>query len=166
MKDSGWSFQNVMFENYSKLYADKNTILPFYHMITYPDGGLITSAYDLILFLTELIKGYNQKGTILNHESYKEFFHPQLKEANFLERDEHNPHNESYNVGVFIGFGFSGYIGHTGGAPGVASLMFFDPKHNTGRIMILNTFFSGQKGNQDFYGICHVLEKYQGKLEN
>lgn len=166
MKDSGWSFQNVKFENYSKLYADKKRVLPFYHMITYPDGGFITSAYDLSLFLTELIKGYNQKGTILNKESYKEFFYPQLKEANFLERDENNPYNESYNVGVFIGLGFSGYIGHTGGDPGVASLMFFDPKHNTGRIMILNTSFSGQKGSQDFYRIWDVLKKYQGKLEN
>ncbi|MBB1137987.1 serine hydrolase [Myroides sp. WP-1] len=166
MKSSGWSFQNVKFENYSKLYADKKTVLPIYHMITYPDGGLITSVYDLSLFLTELIKGYNQKGTLLNKESYREFFHPQLKEVNFLERDENNPYNESYNVGVFIGFGFSGYIGHTGGDPGVASLMFFEPKSNIGRILILNTSFSGQKGSKDFYGIWDVLEKYQGKLEN
>lgn len=166
MKDSGWSFQNVKFENYSKLYADKKTVLPFYHIITYPDGGFITSINDLSLFLTELIKGYNQKGTILNQESYKEFFRPHLKEANFLERDENNPYNESYNVGVFIGFGFSGYIGHTGGDPGVASVMFFDPKNNTGRILILNTSFSGQKGSQDFYGIWDVLEKYQDKLDN
>ncbi|AJA67369.1 Beta-lactamase class C and other penicillin binding protein [Myroides sp. A21] len=166
MKDSGWSFQNVKFENYSKLYADKKTVLPFYHIITYPDGGFITSISDLSLFLTELIKGYNQKGTILNKESYKEFFRPHLKEANFLERDENNPYNESYNVGVFIGFGFSGYIGHTGGDPGVASVMFFDPKNNTGRILILNTSFSGQKGSQDFYGIWDVLEKYQDKLDN
>lgn len=164
MKNSGWSFDKVKFENYSKLYADKKTALPFYHLITYPDGGLITSVHDLSLFLTELIKGYNQKGTILNQESYKEFFRPQLKDANFLEREEHNPYNESYNVGVFIGFGFSGYIGHTGGDPGVASLLFFDPKNNTGRILILNTSFSGQKGSQDFYGIWEVLAKYQGKF--
>ena len=136
MKDSGWSFQNVKFENYSKLYASKKTVLPFYHMITYPDGGFITSINDLSLFLTELIKGYNQKGIILNKESYREFFHPQLKEANFL---------AFYRV---------------------ASLMFFDPKNNIGRIMILNTSFSGQKGSQDFYGIWDVLEEYQGKLDN
>ena len=166
MKDSGWHFSNVKFENYTKLYADKKTVLPFYHMITYPDGGLITSVHDLSLFLTELIKGYNQKGTLLNKASYKEFFRPQLNEANFLEREKHNPYNESYNVGVFVGYGFSGYIGHTGGDPGVASLMFFDPKNNTGRILILNTSFSGQKGSQDFYGIWDVLEKYQGKVDN
>lgn len=164
MNDSGWSFAKVKFENYSKLYADAQTVLPSYHMITYPDGGLITSVYDLSLFLSELIKGYNQKGSILNPDSYKEFFRPQLQEANFLEREENNPYNESYNVGVFIGFGFSGYIGHTGGDPGVASLMFFDPKSNIGRIMILNTSFSGQKGSQDFYGIWNVLEKYQSNL--
>ncbi|MHC5310250.1 serine hydrolase domain-containing protein [Myroides sp. LJL116] len=166
MKDSGWHFENIHFENYSKLYADKNTELPFYHMITYPDGGLITSVDDLSLFLTELIKGYNQKGTILKKDSYKEFFRAQLQEENFLERDHNNPYNESYNVGVFIGFGFSGYIGHTGGDPGVASLMFFDPKNNIGRILILNTSFKGPKSSQDFYGIWNALEEYQDKLDN
>ncbi|WP_060873007.1 serine hydrolase domain-containing protein [Myroides odoratus] len=164
MEDSGWSFAQVKFENHAKLYADARTVCPFYHLITYPDGGLITSVHDLSLFLTELIKGYNQKGTLLNQESYQAFFHPQLQDANFIAREVNNPYNESYNVGVCIGFGFSGYIGHTGGDPGVASMMFFDPKHNIGRILILNTSFSGQKGSQDFYGIWDVLEQYQGKL--
>ncbi|MBB1140636.1 serine hydrolase [Myroides sp. WP-1] len=166
MKNSGWHFENVKLENYTKLYVDKETVLPLYHLITYPDGGLITSVHDLSLFLTELIKGYNQKGTLLNQDSYTEFFHPQLKEIHFLEREEQNPYSESYNVGIFIGFGFSGYIGHTGGDPGVVSLMFFDPKNNTGRILILNTSFSGQKGSQDFYGIWEALDKYKGVLAN
>ncbi|WP_353119996.1 serine hydrolase domain-containing protein [Myroides odoratus] len=164
MEDSGWSFAQVKFENHAKLYANARTVCPFYHLITYPDGGLITSVHDLSLFLSELIKGYNQKGTLLNQESYQAFFHPQLQDANFIAREVNNPYNESYNVGVCIGFGFSGYIGHTGGDPGVASMMFFDPKHNIGRILILNTSFSGQKGSQDFYGIWDVLEQYQDKL--
>lgn len=165
MEDSGWSFAQVKFENHAKLYADARTVCPFYHLITYPDGGLITSVHDLSLFLIELIKGYNQKGTLLNQESYQVFFQPQLQDANFIAREVNNPYNESYNVGVCIGFGFSGYIGHTGGDPGVASMMFFDPKHNIGRILILNTSFSGQKGSQDFYGIWDVLEQYQDKLD-
>jgi hypothetical protein len=27
-----------------------------------------------------------------------------------------------------MGFGYTGYIGHTGGDPGVMSMLFFDPK--------------------------------------
>ncbi len=65
-----------------------------------------------------------------------------------------------------MGFGYTGYIGHTGGDPGVGSIMFFDPKNNIGRILIINTSFSGKIGNDTFYGIWDNLEKYQTKLSN
>lgn len=161
MKSSGWSFQNIDMANYSRLYQNPNTLLPYYEMITYPDGGFITSVNDLSKFLTELIKGYHGKGTILSKNSYVEYFTPHLSDANFLERNEQNPYNESYNVGIFIGFGYTGYIGHTGGDPGVLSMMFFDPKNNMGRIMIYNTNFTDKKGNDAFYGIWNLLEKHQ-----
>ena len=38
------------------------------------------------------------------------------------------PISESSNVGVLMGFGYTGCIGHTGGDPGVVTLLFFDPK--------------------------------------
>lgn len=166
MDASGWHFRDINFKNYSKLYADPKTVLPFYSMITYPDGNFITSVHDLSLYLTELIKGYNGNGTILNKESYKEFYLPQLKAHNFTERNERNPYNESYNVGIFMGFDYSGYIGHTGGDPGIASMLFFDPKNNIGRILIVNTSFSGKEGSKTFFGIWDLLEKYQSKLTN
>lgn len=159
MKASGWNFESVTLENYSNLYADPKTKLPFYRMITYPDGNFITSVHDLSLFLSELIQGYKGGGILLTQTSYQEFFRPQLQAENFMEREENNPYDESYNVGIFIGFGFSGYIGHTGGDPGVASLLFFDPEQLTGRIMIVNTSFSGQKASRDFYSIWDALKK-------
>lgn len=166
MNASGWHFKDVEFSNHSKLYADPATVLPFYSLVTYPDGNFITSVNDLSLYLTELIKGYNGNGTLLNKESYMDFFRPQLKAHNFTERNERNPYNESYNVGIFIGFGYSGYIGHTGGDPGTASMLFFNPKTNIGRILIVNTSFSGKEGSRAFFGIWDILEKYQAKLEN
>ena len=135
-------------------------------MVSYPDGNFITSINDLSLHLTELIKGYNGNGTILSKESFKEYFKPQLEAKNFLDRNDKNPFSESFNVGIFIGFGYTGYIGHTGGDPGVGSMMFFDPKNNTGRILIINTSFSDKIGNDTFYGIWDKLEKYQTKLLN
>ena len=44
------------------------------------------------------------------------------------DRNERNPFSESSNVGVLMGFGYTGYIGHTGGDPGVVTPLFFDPK--------------------------------------
>jgi len=44
-------------------------------------------------------------------------------------------------------------------------MMFFDPKTNIGRIMIYNTNFSDKKGNDAFFGIWNLLEKYQAKLD-
>lgn len=164
MNDSGWHFHDINFSNYSKLYENPQTALPFYEMVSYPDGNFITSLHDLSLYLTELIKGYNGKGSILSQESFEEFYTPQLESKNFINRNEQNPYTESYNSGIFIGFGYTGYIGHTGGDPGVVSMMFFDPKTNLGRIMIFNTNFSDQKGNNAFYRIWDLLEKYQNVL--
>ncbi|AZB08022.1 class A beta-lactamase-related serine hydrolase [Chryseobacterium sp. G0162] len=161
MNDSGWKFEDIQFSKFSRLYENPKTVLPYYLSATYPDGGFITNISDLSKYLTELIKGYNGKGTILNPKSYKEYFTPQLTATNFTERNTQNPYNESYNVGIFMGFGYTGYIGHTGGDPGVMSMLFFDPKNNLGRIMIFNTNFSDKKGNDAFYGIWNVLEKYQ-----
>ncbi|GAA5102423.1 serine hydrolase domain-containing protein [Chryseobacterium ginsengisoli] len=158
MNASGWKFKEINFSNYSKLYENPETVLPFYECATYPDGGFITSVNDLSKYLTELIKGYNGKGKILSKESYKEYFKPQLSASNFIERNNKNPYSESYNVGIFIGFGYTGYIGHTGGDPGVMSMMFFNPKTNIGRIMIFNTNFTDKEGNDAFYNIWNILE--------
>ncbi|MNJ85003.1 D-alanyl-D-alanine carboxypeptidase precursor [compost metagenome] len=161
MTDSGWKYEDIKLQTLSRLYENPETPLPYYESLSYPDGGLMTSVNDLSKFLTELIKGYHGKGSILNKESYKEYFKAQLSASNFTERNERNPYSESYNVGIFIGFGYTGYIGHTGGDPGVISMMFFDPKSNTGRIMLFNTSFSDKAGNDAFYGIWNLLEKYQ-----
>lgn len=166
MRDSGWKFEDVDYSKFSRLYENATTPLPHYELITYPDGGFITNVNDLSKYLTELIKGYHGNGTILTKESYKEYFKPQLSESNFTERNTRNPYNESYNVGIFMGFGYTGYIGHTGGDPGTMSMMFFDPKTNLGRIMIFNTNFSDKEGNKAFFDIWNAMEKYQAKLKN
>lgn len=166
MKASGWHFKDVDLTKHARLYADPKTALPFYTMSTYPDGNFITSAHDLGLFLSELIKGYDGRGTILNKESFREYFRPQLTAENFVTRDTKNPYNDSFNTGIFIGFGYSGYVGHTGGDPGVATMLFLDPKQKIGRLLILNTSFSGKQGGDAFYGIWNALEKHQNNFKN
>lgn len=141
------------------MYETPNKALPFYEMITYPDGGFISSVSDLSKYLSELMKGYQGNGTLLSLESYQTYFHPQLNATNFSERNEVNPCSESYNVGVFIGMGYTGYVGHSGGDPGVMSMLFFDPQAKVGRVMLFNTNFTNKAGNDAFYDIWNLLEK-------
>jgi CubicO group peptidase (beta-lactamase class C family) len=164
MNASGWKFEEINFSNYSRLYQTPDTLLPFYSLITYPDGNFITSSSDLAKYLAELIKGFTGKGTILNPESYKEYFNAQLSAKNFVKRNEKNLYSDEYNVGVFIGFSYTGNIGHTGGDPGVTTIMFFDPRTKIGRILMVNTNINNKKGNDEFYGIWNKLEKYQDQL--
>ena len=165
MDDSGWNYGDVDFENVSKLYSDNETELPYYSLITYPDGGFITNLNDLGSYLTELIKGYSGNGTILTQESYKELFKQQLTGENFAEdRNTNNPYDDEYNSGVFMGFSFSDNVGHTGGDPGVSSLMFFNQKNKIGRILFVNTNIQDQSGFDAYFGIMNKLDEYSNKL--
>ena len=164
MNASGWSFSDIDLEKHSKLYANPQDELPFYALITYPDGGLITSISDLGLYLTELIKGHSGEGTLLNREGYRELFKEQLAAENFMERDEENAFDDEYNTGIFMGFTPGDYIGHTGGDPGIATFMFFDPKTQTGRILMINTSIVNREGVDEFYAIWNTLGEYEDRL--
>ncbi|WP_299274522.1 serine hydrolase [uncultured Psychroserpens sp.] len=164
MSNSGWSFEDVNMYNHSKLYTKNETELPYYSLITFPDGGFITSANDLALYLTELIKGKLGEGTILSHKSYRELFTLQLDETHFDERDKEDKYNDEYNSGIFMGFGGDGNIGHTGFDPGVATLMFFNPKTNVGKLLIINTTITSMDGLKEFYAIMDKLGEYEKKL--
>lgn len=164
MKNSGWNYADVNFDNVSNLYADTKTIIPYYSLITYPDGGFITSVADLGKYLSELIKGYSGNGTLLSQKSYKELFKKQLKAENFEERNTTNPYNDEYNTGIFIGFSAMDNVGHTGGDPGVSSLMFFNAKDKIGRILLVNTDIQNQEGVNAYYGIFNKLGAYSTKL--
>lgn len=165
MNSSGWSYDEIDFSKHSKLYAEENKQIPFYSLITYPDGGLITSIDDFSKYLVELIRGYSGNGTLLSITSYDEFYRLQLKAENFKERDENNPYNDEYNFGIFVGLSAKDYIGHTGGDPGVSSFMFFNSENRIGRILIINTDLTNEEGVQQFTSIWNKLEEYQLKIE-
>ncbi|GAA3952045.1 serine hydrolase domain-containing protein [Hymenobacter algoricola] len=164
MRDSGWHFADVAFSRYARPYKSPAVPLPYYSLTTYPDGGFLSSVADMSQYLRELIRGYQGQGTVLRPASYRELFRPQLAAGNFEERNERNPYSESYNVGVFMGFGYTGFIGHTGGDPGVVALLFFDPKSGIGRLLLLNTNLSTKAGEVAMYKIWNTLEKYQHRV--
>jgi len=164
MSSSGWSFEDVDLSLHSKLYTNPEAALPLYSLITYPDGGLITSISDLSLYLTELIKGYSGNGVLLHQDSYKELFRAQLEAKNLPDRDEENDYDDEYNSGIFMGLTPRGFVGHTGGDPGIATYMFFDPSTNTGRILMINTSVRNSDGVGQFYSIWDKLGEYEKRL--
>ncbi len=161
MNASGWKFSTVKYANYSQLYQTPDTVLPHYFLITYPDGNFISSANDMAKYLTELIKGHNGNGILLTKESYTQFYKQQLTASNFIKRNEKNPYNDGYNAGIFIGFSAAGNIGHTGGDPGVSTMLFFNPTTKIGRLLITNTNIMNKAGNKQFFAIWDVLDKYK-----
>ncbi len=135
MSSSGWSSKDIDTTKRSRLFANKEMLIAEYSLITYADGGFITSNKDLGLFLTELMKGYKGAGTLLNKESYEKFFEKQ-KFPNIKTGEEY---------GVFIEFSKEfikikdNVIGHNGSDPGVFTAMYFNPKTETGKILLVNT---------------------------
>ncbi|WP_244543016.1 serine hydrolase domain-containing protein [Aquimarina amphilecti] len=135
MSSSGWSSKDIDTTKRSRLFANEKMMIAEYSLITYADGGFITSNNDLGLFLTELIKGYKGTGTLLSKDGYKKLFEPHK----FLNI------KEDIEFGVFIEFSNEfakvkgSLIGHNGSDPGVTTAMYFNPKTETGKILLTNT---------------------------
>ena len=163
MSNTGWSFDEVDFSKHSILYSNIETELAFYQLITYPDGGLITSSSDLGKYLSELISGYSGSGRILKVENYDELFNSNLNDENHKERND-NAYNDEYNMGIFMGSSAQGQIGHTGGDPGVTTLMFFNAKTKIGKILLVNTDVN-KDGINELRAIWKKLDEFESKFE-
>ena len=153
MSSTSWFFEDVDSTNYSKLYYD-DLELPYYKILSYPDGGLICSSTDLGKFLFDLIKGYSGNGAILSSDSYKEFFKSQLKESAFENK-------KNYNVGIFTEKELSyNVVGHTGGDPGTNTMLFINTETKKGRIFITNTDSKKENSHEVMFKIWDTMDKY------
>lgn len=133
MDQSGWSYQEIDPMKHAVLYDEKDAPLEPYTLVTYPDGGLRTSAYDMSLYLKELIKGYNHDSPLLTNESWDELYR-----KNFLDKGVENINPREPDTGIFMMYSKSGKIGHTGSDPGVCSMMWFSPQTSRGAIFMAN----------------------------
>lgn len=165
MNSSGWSFNAIDFSNYSPTYQDKQSPYPYYSLVGYPDGGLLTTSSDMSKYTLELIKGYFGSGTILSKQSYKEYFTPQLTAKNFIDRSS-SEYSDEYNMGVTMGFGSTGNFGHTGGDPGMFSVIWFFKDRRMGRYFIVNTDWDTKSSGKDQKAIYDLLDEYYLKLNN
>ncbi|MFX2597875.1 serine hydrolase domain-containing protein, partial [Enterobacter roggenkampii] len=99
MTASGWDFNTIDFSNYTQPFQNKTTAYPYYTLNSYPDGGMLTTSRDMSKYICELLKGFAGNGTLLSKTSYKEYFMPQLKAENFIDRDT-SPYSDEYNTGI------------------------------------------------------------------
>jgi CubicO group peptidase (beta-lactamase class C family) len=164
MNSSGLGLKSIDISKYTTLYRDKTTAYPKYDCLTYPDGAMITSTVDFSKYMFELLSGYLGKGTILSAASYKEYFTMQLKAENFIERSE-GEFTDEYNMGLTMGFSSTGNFGHTGGDPGLFSMMFFNPATKTGRYMIVNTDMNDPTAWSQHEKIWSILDDYAMRLK-
>ncbi len=137
MENSGWAIKDLDDSKRSKFYLYKGQKIADYTCITYANGGLFTSNEDLSTFLSELMKGYQGKGTLLSPESYKVFFKKHF-ETNLKEKGR-------INLGLFVAYNndFIGstdlLIGHNGSDLGSLAMMYFNPETNIGKVLMFNT---------------------------
>lgn len=152
MEATSWLFEDVDMNLYSKLYYDDLEV-PYYTILSYPDGGLITSSTDLAKFLMELIKGYSGKGNMLSHNGFAELFRSQLPDSAFTNKKD-------FNVGIFTEKELPYHvIGHNGGDPGVNSMLYFNTETKQGQIFITNTDSKKENSKAVFWAIWSALEK-------
>ena len=163
MSTSGWFFDDINLASHSQLYQPNGRLLPQYRLVTYPDGGLLTSIDDMSKYVSELIKGYAGEGTLISKEGYQTIFKQQLSAENFSERDSTRETNDEFNAGIFMGFTPFGWVGHTGGDPGVATFMFFNPKTQTGKLLFVNSDLD-EAGIKQFILTWRKLNEYEAKL--
>ncbi|MEM8585551.1 MAG: serine hydrolase domain-containing protein, partial [Bacteroidota bacterium] len=142
MSSSGWSFDEVDMSRHAQLYYDRSQPLPRYTLATYPDGGFITSVEDLSRYLSAMIANYGAEDN-------------QLVKPGGLKAIMDNGVDDSDGgtYGYFWETQESGYIGHSGGDPGIITLMFFDPMTKYGFIL----FFNGYPSD-DGTGINRILD--------
>ncbi|TAI48507.1 serine hydrolase domain-containing protein [Flagellimonas allohymeniacidonis] len=164
MTSSGWNTAELDTTLLTQLFTVDGKQIPDYKLITYPDGGLITSVTDKAKYLSEIIRGGSGNGKLLSEKSYRLFFSEFLSESNFEEeRDTDRPFDDEYNSGLFIGHTPIGQIGHMGGDPGVSTFMFFDPKTKIGKLLFVNTDLD-REGADEFYNIWDKLGVYEKRM--
>jgi len=139
MESTGWFYKDVEMTRFTTRYVGKKkTIVPFYELSSYPDGGLKTTIEDFSLFLKEMLKGYSGESALLSKSSFETLFKNQL----------HVPDGE--RMGIFWDvFGETGVgdIGQSGEDPGVYCFMYFNPTTGIGKILMTNATGEEQQKN-------------------
>jgi len=155
MQDSDWFFDRVEEEKLSDLHFMNQKVIPRYSLITYPDGGLLSNAKDLRIYLQALMKGYYGASNFLSKASFQEIMRPHL-------RPDQAP-RKNRNYGIFWEF-WGNHMGHNGGDPGAVCFIRFNKETGIGRIIITNIIPRSPMAGKSFSTIWKYLDMYGEKL--
>jgi len=142
MMESGWFIHEIDSSKHITPYEfkeDQNQSLELYSFPNYPDGLLRTSVHELSFFLMAIMNGGKYKNArILEKSTVKKMLQPAVE----MDEDQglcwHRIRYESL-------------WGHSGGDPGVATFMYFNPRTRTGIITFQNNH------NGDMFSIVRKL---------
>jgi len=125
MTSSGFNFEEIDMNEHANLYSKKGGIVPRYSLVTYPDGGVLSSTHDLGIYIQEMMKGYYGGDNFISSDTYKTLFkvHSEKgkgKRAIFWDIDKHD------------------FISHNGADPGIFTYVQFHPKQKFGVVFTTN----------------------------
>lgn len=155
MDSSDWFGNKTLQKSYAIHYLDKQTTIPFYSLITYPDGGLLTSSMDLSKYVAEMISALNGQSKLLDKESFEEMLRPEFSETEL-------PDNFSLserNKGILWNLYNDGYIGHDGDDPGVSTNLLFNKTQ--GIVFMANIYLDSNGVRNE---ILNTLKRYASKF--
>lgn len=135
MTNTGWSMEEIDASTFFTHHFMNKQPMPNYTLATYPDGGVLTSVHQLSLYLSAAMKGRQDGNQILSASDYNRLI------ENSVSVDE----DETY--GYFWERTDDKYWGHTGGDPGVVTIMRANEASGYGFVM----FFNGYAQNNSFY---------------
>ena len=176
MEDTHWFYNDAKSSRYATLYEVNMHYEPLYKTLlnndgtvktytltTYPDGSLKTSVADLTKYLIEMIKGFSGKSSLITKKSFETLFQKQFTPDKMpANMDPREP-----NRAIFWAYNRKGKVAHTGGDPGVAAFIAFDPITHIGRVLLINTQLEGKDNIvtiEAFMNLIHGLDNFeQGK---
>jgi len=156
---TAWKTNQLSKNKQAVLYTETGYPLPLYSNSSYPSGNLNCSYSDLSKFLIEIIKGYNGMGKLISPNSYK------LMLSTIYKEDSSDENTEYAERGVFWEIRENGVIGHSGGNPGVTTLMYYSPEKEIGMILFANVEIENSKElTKQIISVWDILNKYGSKL--
>ncbi len=141
MSSTGWFMKDIDRNLHSLLYKKGgSSVIPFYELATYPDGNVRTSVEELAAFLGCIANGGEYKGTrILKEQTVAEMLSPQFPTGELPIGFEHTDRN----LGIFwelrTNENGENLFGHSGGDPGVITMMYYNRDLKKGVILFTNT---------------------------
>lgn len=150
MNMSGWNIEDGGMWNQATLYFPRKNIVPWYSLVTYPDGGLRTSVSDLSHYLIAMIDAYDGRSDFLSKTS-----------AQLLLPGDGDESRAFWGMGTK-----SRNIGHGGSDPGVQTDMQFNADTKIGRIIFTNVNAEdNEELGMQYREIHAILKEFEKNLD-